>query len=675
MKSIQLIKQIKRNILIKFFVIVLLLGANGCNDFLEVIPDNITNLEHVFATRETAENYLATLYTHVPAVFARTTVTNSEYYESSLCGNILWFGADDAWTFYENNYKYNYPWRIARGEQNVSSPLLNAWDGWEGMNSMFYAIRDCNIFIEEMQKPERAPEVGKIDRARWIAEACFLKAYYHFYLFRMYGPIPITDVNIDVSASPEITRVKRDPVDDVVNYIANLLDKAAADLPLELPNKQIEEGRATRGAALTLKAKVLVTAASDLFNGNSDYSHFVDNDNVHLFPVNKWGDEVWMQKWQRAAEACKEALEALPEKELHYTANSYDISDPIRYQLNLREAVTERYNKEIIWTRRTNSWTIESNVEIMMLPPRLDGVPYTTGGYISSYASITLGMAERFYSKNGIPIDEDNTYDYANRYKVTEVGIDQTANLISGYKTARLNLNRENRFYASLLFDGARAYWNKYGKETDWLNNQNSCVYGTFGQINGLIGGTQNYTETGYFIQKLTSLYFAGQTTSPWATVGGKWYQWPEFRLADLYLLYAEALNEIDKPEEAIVYIDRIRARSGLKGVKEAWGAECSKDKSKPSRKDGLREIIHQEREIELAFEGQRFWDLRRWKKAANFQNKTVMGWNTSGKDAAEYYQPVVLFNQQFVTPRDYLWPISTYSLRRNPNLVQNPGW
>ncbi|MDR1336754.1 MAG: RagB/SusD family nutrient uptake outer membrane protein [Tannerella sp.] len=677
MKSHETVKRIKRIKSRAFRLLagaVVLIATAGCNDFLEVIPDNITNLEHVFATRETAENYLATLYAHVPEVYAEKPLQDPDTKESGLCGNILWFGADDTWTFYERNYKFNYPWKLARGEQNASSPLLNAWDGQNGINGLFKGIRDCNIFIEEIQKPERVPEVGKIDRARWIAEARFLKAYYHFYLFRMYGPIPITDVNIDVSAPPEETRVKRDPVDDVVNYLSDLLDRAAADLPLTLPNKMIEEGRATRGTALMLKAKVLVTAASDLFNGNADYYNFTDHDGRHLFPVNAWGDNVWRQKWQRAADACREALESLPEKELYHTRNTFEISDTIRCQLNLREAVTEKYNSEIIWTRLTAAGTSQSNVQIEMLPPRLDGIPSTTGGYASSYVSVTLGMAERFYTKNGVPVNEDKSFDYVNRYKTVEVGLDQNPNLIVNYTTARLNLDRENRFYASLLFDGARAYWNKYGNQADWLGNTNARILGRYGNPNGLIGNPTWCSETGYYIQKLTSLYFTATNASPWATVGGKWYNWPEFRLADLFLLYAEALNETDRPDEAIVYVDSIRARSGLKGVCESWSAH-SKDPGKPDRKEGLREIIYQEREIELAFEGQRIWDLRRWKKAADFQNKNITGWNTGGRNAAEYYQPVTLFNQQFVTPRDYLWPIATFSLQRNPNLVQNPGW
>jgi len=643
---------IKKSILKLTLICGILFGTAGCNDFLDVVPDNIPNLDHVFATKETAENYLATLYTHVPTV--------------SLVSNILWIGADDAWTFYDNHYSYQSPWKIARGDQNTNQPLVNAWDGKElgdtHMNSMFRGIRDCNIFIEEMEKPERVPELDQFTRKRWIAEANYLKAYYHFYLFRMYGPIPITDVNIPVSASPEQIRVKRDPVDKVVDYIAELLDKSAADLPLILPNSVIEEGRVTRGGALTLKAKLLVTAASDLFNGNPDYANFKNKDGENLFSTEKS-----IKKWEDAAEACKDALDALPGKELYKFTQNNNISDATRYQMNLRGAISEKFNSEVIWTRLTAPSENEF-IQIAMLPPRLDYTIQALSSYSSSYISVTLNMVERFYSKNGVPINEDKTWDYGSRYSTATVGDDQGYNVQKGYTTANMNLNRENRFYASLAFDGSLVFMEKCKTdENSWP------VQARFGQRNGA-SGSMYCTETGYYILKLTNWHFIGLETEDRATVGNYWYAWPEFRLADLYLLYAEALNEIDKGDDAIAWLDLVRERSGLKGVKESW-KDFSRNPNKPDSQDGLREIIHQEREIELAFEGQRMWDLRRWKKAADFQNNNILGWNVRTSNPIDYYQVTNLYDQKFVTPRDYLWPISNYSLQRNPNLVQNPGW
>jgi len=150
-------------------------------------------------------------------------------------------------------------------------------------------------------------------------------------------------------------------------------------------------------------------------------------------------------------------------------------------------------------------------------------------------------------------------------------------------------------------------------------------------------------------------------------------------RLTDLYLLYAEALNEAeDSPaarDEAMEWLDKVRKRAGLEGVKESW-AKHSLKSDKFKSQAGLREIIHRERTIELMFEGSRFWDIRRWKEAEKeLNNKTVSGWETSQESPEGFYNKQTLLTQKFVSPRDYLWPIEEYDLIVNPNLVQNPGW
>ncbi|HMR20348.1 MAG TPA: RagB/SusD family nutrient uptake outer membrane protein, partial [Sphingobacterium sp.] len=151
-------------------------------------------------------------------------------------------------------------------------------------------------------------------------------------------------------------------------------------------------------------------------------------------------------------------------------------------------------------------------------------------------------------------------------------------------------------------------------------------------------------------------------------------YPHVEVRLADLYLLYAEALNEYGGPsDQAYEYIDLVRQRAGLNNVVDSW-RDHSIDDTKPTRKDGLREIIHRERALELAFEGQRYWDLRRWKKAVSELNHIVKGWNIFGEEAPEYYTQRTLLNRKF-NQRDYFWPIQELDLIVNKNLVQNPGW
>ncbi|ULT46540.1 RagB/SusD family nutrient uptake outer membrane protein [Niabella defluvii] len=161
-----------------------------------------------------------------------------------------------------------------------------------------------------------------------------------------------------------------------------------------------------------------------------------------------------------------------------------------------------------------------------------------------------------------------------------------------------------------------------------------------------------------------------GVTNPTW-----KGYPWPMIRLADLYLLYAEAINEVEGgSSNAISYVDKVRARAGLKGVVESW-SNYSNNPAKFSTKDGLRQIIQRERSIEMMFEGERLWDLKRWKLAAEELNKDITGWNVFGKAASSFYQQRFVFKQSFITPRDYFWPVGDYDTRRNPYLVENPGW
>ncbi|MCQ2119605.1 MAG: RagB/SusD family nutrient uptake outer membrane protein, partial [Bacteroidales bacterium] len=145
-------------------------------------------------------------------------------------------------------------------------------------------------------------------------------------------------------------------------------------------------------------------------------------------------------------------------------------------------------------------------------------------------------------------------------------------------------------------------------------------------------------------------------------------------------LLYAEAINELEGPDgpssaEMFKYIDLVRERAGIPGVKEAWD-NYSDSPGYYTTQYGMRQIIHRERLIELAFEGQRFWDLRRWKEAPMQWEENVCGWNVNKQSVKEqYYTSRELFKTPSFTIKDYFWPIANADIEQNPNLVQNIGW
>jgi hypothetical protein len=611
-------------------VACLLFVLPSCKNYLDVVPDNVPTIDNAFTLRQEAEKYLFTCYSYLPL-------------DGDIDNNPAFCAGDEFWMTRPYSMT-DAPWQIAMGFQSSNNIYMSIW------SNMFKGMRDCNIFLDNISKVVDMPESEK---TRWRAEVKFLKAYYHWCLFRRYGPIPITDKNLPVSSTSEEVQVPRQPVDSVANYIAALLDEASADLPDEIANRSAELGRITRPIALAIRARVLVTAASPLFNGNTDYTNIKSYDGSLLFnPAYDAG------KWEKAAAACKTAIDACLSVGMKlYTFNKLgsNLSDKLVTQMGIRNSVCEQWNPEVIWNN-SNSRTYTLQRYAM---PRLDPSKLANEMNLGSLAP-TLKMAELFYTANGVPINEDKTWDYANRYTLKTATAQESDYLADGYQTAALHFDREPRFYADVAFDGALWYmqngtFNVQSKAGQWQSRK----------------GLYNYSATGYFAKKLVNWKYVileGQELSIEA------YPWPEMRLADLYLLYAEALNEVSGPaEEAFTYINQVRQRASLPTVQTSW-TNYSRQPGKFQTKEGLRQIIQQERLIELAFEGSRFWDLRRWKRSFEELNKQVTGWDVEQEDPVYYYRPKMLYKQIFQT-RDYLWPLDVWDLLGNKKLVQNPGW
>ncbi|MEC5144957.1 RagB/SusD family nutrient uptake outer membrane protein [Chitinophaga sp. 212800010-3] len=612
------------------FCLLLLLPAPACKKFLDVIPDNVATIDNAFTMRAEAEKYLFTCYSYLPT-------------SSDLSTNPALLAGDEFWMVepYSTN---DAPWQIARGFQNANTVQLSKWTDY------FKALRDCNIFLDNINK---VVDLRQAERSRWIAEVKFLKAYYHWLLVRMYGPVPIIDHNLPIASSAEATKVTRLPVDTVFSYISNLIDTAVVDLPDIIADRSTELGRMTKSIALSIKARVLVTAASPLFNGNTDYMGFNSPDGKPFF-----NNAYDAGKWTKAADACKAAVTSCERVGMVlYSFNQLGVtlSDTLTRQMSIRNATCEEWNPEIIWDN-PNSTTHEIQRQAL---PRLDPSRISNESVLGSLAP-TMKIAELFYTDKGIPITEDLTWDYNNRFRLRTATHDEGELIQEGYTTASLHFNREPRFYADLAFDGAvwmmqKKTFHIESKAGQWQTRKN--IY--------------DNNVTGYFAKKLVNWkdeILEGQGVYIEA------HSWPEMRLADLYLLYAEALNEQGGPQpDAFKYIDKVRARAGLQGVQASWGS-YSRQPTKFATKEGFRQIIQQERLIELAMEGSRFWDLRRWKRCMEELNKPVTGWDVDQSDPTFYYRIRTLYRQSFQT-RNYFWPLDSWELLNNPKLLQNFGW
>lgn len=672
MKKINsMINRTSKSVITTITTFVLIITSQSCADYLDVVPDDVPVLEKAFALRSEAEKYLFTCYSFLPRE------GNVEY-------NIAMLSGDEICTKPSNPFGIsNDAIQIALGNQNVSDPIQNAWGMGIGVDSngrdyiissrlgagpgnnyaLFRGIRECNIFLENIRDTNKVPDLTSLERERWIGEVEFLKAYYHYYLLRMYGPIPIIDTNTAVDAPDSEINVKRQPVDDCVSYIVKTLDDATAKLPANIASPVTEAGRVTKTIALGIKAKVLLMAASPLFNGNSELSSLKNKDGKALF--NATYDP---NKWKLAADASLAAIqsaEANGNALYTFRDETFALSSTTKTQLSIRQAFCERWNSEIIWAN-TNSYT--GYLQQLCLAPLSGGSTTQSPVDALKILSVPVKIAQMFYTKNGVPIKEDNSLDFSDEKalrRAVAVG-DERFNIRAVKTTARLNYDREPRFYADLGFDSG--IWYKYDSPT--TNDVNTWfLEGLFGKPAGSQDALRN-NVTGYFVKKLVDW-----KSSIVGSVSYNSYPWPQMRLADLYLMYAEASNEFAGPSAAVYdYLDRIRARAGLDGVVNSW-ANFSNNPGKPTTLEGLRAIIHQERNIELAFEGQRYWDLLRWKEASTELNKAITAWNVNGTEPTSYYQFTTVFQQRFISPRDYFWPIPQSALNQNPNLVQNIGW
>ena len=621
----------------------------SCKKYLDVTPDNVATIDYAFRNRNETENYLFTCY----STLQRMTIGPSDPAFTSS-GEIYYPGNLDEATLGTGN---DVGFRILNGNQNSDNPALNYWNGQNLGQSLFVAIRRCNIFLENIDKPKDLPQ---FEKSRWIAEVKFLKAYYHYYLLRMYGPIPLIKTNGAIDAGTEELRVKREPVDVAFKYIEGLIDEAIPDLPTTIQNSVQELGRINQLIALSLKAEILTTEASPFFNGNVDYAGFKDKDGVQLFPVT-----YDPEKWRVAMDACRLALDYCLGNNLKLykfvaPGNFPTLPEGLTRILDIKQSITEKWetNPELIWA--TNSNFGNQNMSI----PRLNSdMVQNLGGAPGNFA-VPIVMAELFYTKNGVPMNEDRTYDYRGRFNVTNVPATAGDHLAVGYETVKMHIGREPRFYADLAFDGTKYFGGGKLKPEELYTVQARGATSNAGPKDNI-----RVNVSGYWPQKLVnyqSVYGKDVTESS--------YHMPLIRLAGLYLMYAETVNEVNGPTaEAFKYIDLVRERAGLEGVKASW-SKYSSNPNRPDSKSELRKIIQQERRIELCFEGRIGWDLRRWKTIQQVLSAPLQGWNIKEESADGYYRQRNLTIPVFGL-KDYLWPIKFDELVINPKLVQNPYW
>lgn len=578
----------------------------SCEDYLEKAPDEDLTIEKVFSQEITAERFLASVYFNLPEELNYGNEWGANPFEAA-CDAL-----DMPYTNLFSSWMNIGAW----------SPDNTPQDLW---NRMYQGIRKANIFLENV---DRVP-MNENTKREWIGEATFLRAYFHFFLLRAYGPMNIS--RRALGPQDDFTELtERVPLDEYIEFILSECLKAENMLPMRIDPLKFDRyaGHATQAASMGLRARLLLYRASPFWNGNPDYADFKNKDGVNLFPTT-----YEKNRWQIAADSTKKIIDRLEAGgyALYYSTTK----DPVD---NYKKLFFEMHNKEVLFAR---------NLAVFDVFERVTS-PNGMGGW-SGFCPTQEMIDEYEMADGSTPILGYETN-----------GISPIINSLSGYKETgfapedhpekyylkdvrNMYVNREPRFYATINYQNC--FWRT--RRIDFKK----------GGLDGSKGGP-DYTTTGYLLRKYSDEavdILSGKFTNK---------QWIYSRLGELYLNYAEALNEAQGPvEDVYKFVNAIRERAGLPELKKGLSYEK------------MKERIHHERRIELAYENYRYFDCQRWKTLHIVNNKAIHGMNINASDDA-FFERTKVEDRVFETPKHYLFPIHQNEINKAPTLyIQNPGW
>lgn len=465
--------------------------------------------------------------------------------------------------------------------------------------SMWSGIRYANNFINNIPVvPVKGSVNGVGNRYIWQSEARFLRAEFYFELLKRFGGVPL--IGNKVFEISDNLSLPRNNFSDCVNYIVSECDAIKDSLiTLPLANNAQDSYRPSKGAALALKAHVLLYAASPLYNDPAGA-----NGNPLLGYTSYSA-----ARWQTAANAAQAVIA------LNY------------YQLDTvyKNVFLNQNSPEIIF-RRTSDFgvTVEKNNGPI-------GYPSAIG---SARTNPTQDLVDAYPMANGLAISDP----------------------ASGYDPNNPYLNRDPRLAANVLTNGA-----------PWLNSTLQTFDGGVSRPNS--GVTE--TLTGYYLHKFMGYDESGTQFT------NHLEDWISLRYGEILLDYAEAQNEVAGPNSTTggsytpyTALEALRKRAGIKaGAQGLYGLAAGMTQAQ------MRTAIQNERRIEMAFEEQRFFDIRRWKIAETVMNQPRMGVSINNSNGNLTYNYVPVLTTKFVAPKMYFYPIPYAEVLKNPNMKQNPGW
>lgn len=534
-------------------------------------------------------------------------------------------------------------------------PLAN--DAWK---KNYAAIRAANRFIQKVDSiPDSDnPLINDQIRQRMKGEAIFLRAFYYADLLKYFGGVPIV-TDVLTPTDDEILFEPRETYDATVDFVIAELEKALPLLPNTNEYSSSDFNRITKGAALALACRVRLYAASPLFNDP-------------LNPANcEFRGQYSANKWVVAAEAAKRFIIG--------TNNLYSLhisTAPTKYGNN-EDFFIRRYSPEVILSYPNNQSAADAiNLERICL-----------AGQFLNHANSNVS---NFPLLNMVADFEAVKVDAAgNVTGAYELGLDKvlalyasgTVDPVSGWDPQNPYVNRDPRFYQDIFYNQSPWPARSPLKYEIWQKDPNSTLATDGAQY--LTG----FYNTGFFDRKFLDAY-ANETT--WGTKLNINHNYPIIRYAEILLNYAEAVNEAfgnpdvtpaGYPMSARDAINQIRARATFPAYTASIPPGMpinAKGKSMPPiptglTKDQMRAKIWHERRVEMFYEEQRFFDVRRWKIGKQTEN--IYSQKIFTKDGKIFTYGATLLEVRLWDDKYNLFPMWESELLKNKNLVQNPGW
>lgn len=684
----------KKNIIL----ISVFIGAgilfSACSDYLDsdkYFEDRIT-INKVFTSKQRSQQWLAYAFSFLKNENADVVGKEKETNSFTFADDMYYGDRDVNYDSKEwNELSYN---TFMQGQYNEDN-FNQAW------TMCYKGIYQASVFINNIDMNTEMTDKERLD---YKGQARFVRAYYYWLLLRRYGPVPIVpNEGIDYTQSYEQIAIPRNSYEEVVDYISNEMIQAAKEI--QYTKRDGENcARPTKGACLATRALALIYSASPLANGNNDtYAKSLVDDKGKELLNSTYKEE----KWAKAAAACKDVMELGVYDLYHASFNTTEAVgdpktivpadstcifaqntwpkgwkdiDPFKsYRVLFSGDIAPEDNTELIFSRIDQNAT---EINHSMKSFARHSMPRDFGGWNTH--GLTQKMVDAYYMNDGSDCPGKDRELNGGNGTERLTGFTTLQDYRQGkYKPLAANVslqyaNREPRFYASVGYNGS--VWEYLGDPEPTHHNRQTFYYR--GSGNGY-NNSQFYLRTGISVKK-----YVNQTDVPdredYRNIKDK--AEPAIRYADILLLYAEALNELegtysiaswDKNTTYTIQRNIEEIQKGIHPIRIRGGVP-DYDAQIYSNKNLLRDKIKRERMIEFMGEGKRYFDLRRWKDAPKELNQQIYGCNImmDANHKSEFHQIIPINNLRMTfSDRMYFWPIRHSELKHNSRLTQNPGW